>query len=86
MFGWDTTGFFRYTHPEHPVASLFVLQFGANTGYAIAPLEKLFFEAGLELAEGNPALIHLGYPDYDRGRPAPHPKPSRAQFAITPSP
>jgi len=51
------------------VASLFILQFGANTGYAIAPLEKLFFEAGLELAEGNPALVHFAYPDYDRGRP-----------------
>ena len=52
------------------VASLFIFHCGANTGYAIAPLEKLFYEAGLELAQGNPALIHFAYPDYDRGQPA----------------
>jgi len=51
------------------VASLFILHFGTNTGYAIAPLEKLFFEAGLELAGGDPTFIHFAYPDYDRGRP-----------------
>jgi len=39
------------------VASLFLLHFGSNTGYAIAPLEKLFFEAGLELAEGDDAPV-----------------------------
>jgi len=53
-----------------PLPSLFIFHCGANTGYAIAPLEKLFYEAGLELAQGNPALIHFAYPDYDRGRPA----------------
>jgi len=52
-----------------PLPSLFIFHCGANTGYAIAPLEKLFYEAGLELAEGNPALVHFAYPDYDRGRP-----------------
>ena len=51
------------------VGSLFIIHCGANRGYAIAPLEKLFYEAGLELAEGNPALVHFAYPDYDRGRP-----------------
>ena len=53
-----------------PLPSLFIFHCGANTGYAIAPLERLFYEAGLELAEGNPALIHFAYPDYDRGQPA----------------
>ena len=53
-----------------PLPSLFIFHCGANTGYAIAPLEKLFYEAGLELAQGNPALIHFAYPDYDRGQPA----------------
>jgi len=53
-----------------PLPSLFIFHCGANTGYAIAPLERLFYEAGLELAEGNPALVHFAYPDYDLGRPA----------------
>jgi glycosyltransferase involved in cell wall biosynthesis len=51
------------------VASVFLLHFGSNTGYAIAPLERLFYEAGLELAGGDARLVHFGYPDYANGYP-----------------
>jgi glycosyltransferase involved in cell wall biosynthesis len=46
---------------------LFILHCGSNTGYAIEPLERLFFEAGLFFTDGNPAHIHFAYPEIDKG-------------------
>ncbi len=54
---------------EPPLCSLFVFHVAPNTGYAIAPLEKLFYGAGLELAGGDPAKVHFAYPALHRGRP-----------------
>jgi len=42
---------------------------GANIGYAIAPLEALFYLLGLELAGGDAASIHFTYKNFIRGRP-----------------
>lgn len=53
-----------------PIASLFVLHCSSNTGYAIAPLENLFYEAGLKLAGGDPQRVHFAYSSLERGRPA----------------
>ncbi len=54
---------------NQPVSSMFLMQFGSNTGYALAPLEQLFFESGVELAGGDPARVHLGYTDFAKGHP-----------------
>jgi glycosyltransferase involved in cell wall biosynthesis len=52
-----------------PLSTLFLQQFGANAGYARGPLERAFYEVGLELAQGDSRLLHFGYPDFDKGRP-----------------
>lgn len=53
-----------------PLAStLFLFHLGSNAGYAIAPLEKLFFRTGLELAGGDAGLVHFAYRDLTRGLP-----------------
>jgi len=54
---------------QMPISSLFILHFGANTGYAIAPLEELFFDTGLELAGGDVGRVHFAYPNFDKGYP-----------------
>jgi glycosyltransferase involved in cell wall biosynthesis len=46
-----------------------VLHVGANAGYAITPLESMFFDAGVELAEGNANLVHFAYRNLEKGRP-----------------
>src|SRR5262245_47502228 len=51
------------------ISSLFVIQFGSNVGYAIAPLETLFYEVGVQLAEGDTDLVHFAYRDVANGRP-----------------
>ena len=51
------------------ISSLFVIQFGSNVGYAIAPLETLFYEVGVQLAEGDTDLVHFAYRDVTNGRP-----------------
>ena len=51
------------------VSSLFLLHTGSNVGYAIAPLETLFYEAGLQLGDGDPERVHFGYRDLDSGHP-----------------
>lgn len=50
-------------------SSLFVIQFGSNVGYAIGPLEALFFELGLHLGNGNAGLVHFAYRDLEKGHP-----------------
>jgi glycosyltransferase involved in cell wall biosynthesis len=52
------------------LSSLYVLHCPANTGYAIARLESLFYDAGLELAGGDPTKVHFAYPNLDMGLPA----------------
>ncbi len=52
------------------ISSLFALHTRSNTGYAIAPLERLFYEAGLELAGGDAARVHFSYRSLGGGRPA----------------
>lgn len=54
---------------EGPCASLFLSHIGTNSGYAVVSLEKLFYDVGLELADGNTNLVHFGYPDFTRGFP-----------------
>lgn len=52
-----------------PVSSLFVMHVGTNTGYAIEPLERMFYRAGLDLGRGNPGRVHFAYPDFEKGKP-----------------
>lgn len=54
---------------KETIATLFVMPFGTGTGYALAPLAQTFYEVGLELAAGDPRLVHFGYPDFDGGHP-----------------
>ena len=51
------------------IPSLFLFHLGSNPGYAISPTEKLFYSVGLELACGDPSLVHFGYRNLDRGQP-----------------
>lgn len=51
------------------VSSLFLFHVGSNTGYAIAPLERLFYKVGLALAQGDSRKIHFAYPNLDNGLP-----------------
>ncbi len=51
------------------VRSLFLLPFGSNPGYAISPLEALFYETGLDLGDGSPACVHFGYQNFLGGKP-----------------
>jgi hypothetical protein len=61
---------------EFPISSLFLFHTDANTGYAIGPLENLFYGIGLEFAAGNPSLVHFGYKRLDTG----HPRSLPAEF------
>ncbi len=49
--------------------SLFLFHTGSNEGYAIAPLETLFYEVALEIAGGHPSRVHFGYRNFDKGHP-----------------
>jgi glycosyltransferase involved in cell wall biosynthesis len=49
------------------IPMLFLIHCRSNTGYAIEPLEKLFYEIGLAFTENNPQHIHFGYPDISHG-------------------
>jgi glycosyltransferase involved in cell wall biosynthesis len=46
---------------------LISLHVGSNTGYAIGPLELLFYRMALNLAGGDSARIHYAYPSMSRG-------------------
>jgi glycosyltransferase involved in cell wall biosynthesis len=62
----------KFTSPDFtdsPIASLFLFHTHSNTGYAIAPLESLFYKIGLELAAGNRSRVHFGYRSLDNGHP-----------------
>ena len=51
------------------VRSLFLLPFASNPGYAISPLEVLFYETGLELADSDSSCVHFGYQSFLGGHP-----------------
>lgn len=40
---------------------------GSNVGYAIAPLERTFYEMALSLCDGDPSRVHFAYKHMDRG-------------------
>jgi glycosyltransferase involved in cell wall biosynthesis len=50
------------------ISTLVLLKYPTNTGYAIASLERLFYSAALELANGDSTRIHFTYPSV-AGRP-----------------
>jgi glycosyltransferase involved in cell wall biosynthesis len=52
-----------------PASSLFLFHFPSNTGYALAVLERTFYEVGLELAGGDSGRVYFGYPDISTGPP-----------------
>ncbi len=51
------------------IASLFLIPFGTNVGYAISALESLFFAAGVELADGDASAVHFAYQGFQKGHP-----------------
>jgi glycosyltransferase involved in cell wall biosynthesis len=46
------------------------MKWPSNIGYAIAPLERLFFDAALQLAGNDVGRVHFAYPDLAQGPPA----------------
>jgi glycosyltransferase involved in cell wall biosynthesis len=62
-------------------AILILLHCGSNTGYAIGPLERTFFEMAMALCEGDEARIHFGYPTMKAG-PSPTMPPHFSQYLI----
>lgn len=51
------------------ISSLFLIPFGTNVGYAISSLETLFYQAGVELAQGDQSRVHFAYQGFQKGRP-----------------
>ncbi len=51
------------------IRSLFLFHTNSNVGYAIAPLETLFYEVALEITGGDPSHVHFGYRSLDTGHP-----------------
>jgi glycosyltransferase involved in cell wall biosynthesis len=52
---------------DTPVSSLFLFHLGSNEGYAMAPLERLFYETALCLAHGDASRVHFAYTELSRG-------------------
>ena len=55
-------------------ASLFLFHTDSNVGYAIGPLETLFYEAALEIAAGDSSRVHFAYRTFENGHPRSLPK------------
>src|ERR1700730_511487 len=53
----------------------------SNTGYAIGPLERLFYDMALKLSAGDRARVHFAYPSMARG-PSPSVPPSFDQYLV----
>jgi glycosyltransferase involved in cell wall biosynthesis len=51
------------------VSTLVWMKWPTNFGYAITALERLFFEVGVTLAEGDLSRVHFAYPDVSPGHP-----------------
>lgn len=47
---------------------LILLHCGSNTGYAIGPLERTFFQMGLDLCDQDVRRVHFSYPSMANGR------------------
>lgn len=60
---------------------LILLHCESNTGYAIGPLEKVFFEMALALCQENRSRIHFSYPSMRRG-PSPTLPADFKQYAV----
>jgi glycosyltransferase involved in cell wall biosynthesis len=56
------------------VSSLFLFHTVSNVGYSIEPAERLFYEVGLDLAKGDPSLIHFAFKNLEGGHPRSLPK------------
>jgi glycosyltransferase involved in cell wall biosynthesis len=51
------------------LTTLVLIRWPTNIGYAITPLERLFFETGLTLAGGDASRVHFGYASLAAGHP-----------------
>ena len=49
---------------------LIALHFGSNIGYAIAPLERTFYEMAMVLVDNDESRVHFSYQNLEKGRPA----------------
>lgn len=58
---------------------LVLLHCGSNVGYAIAPLERTFYQMALTLSRGDPSRVHFAYKHMERG-PTPS-MPANLQYA-----
>lgn len=54
---------------KEPLSILFGFHEGSNKGYALAHYERIFYEAGLQIAGNRLELLHFSYKNYERGRP-----------------
>lgn len=60
---------------------LILLHCQSNTGYAIGPLERTFFNMALALCDGNTSRIHFAYPSMKNG-PSPTLPAEFKQFSV----
>lgn len=60
---------------------LILLHCESNTGYAIGPLEKVFFEMALSICDGDRSRIHFAYPSMRKG-PSPTLPTDFRQYAV----
>src|SRR5687768_9670753 len=61
---------------------LIILHCESNTGYAIAPLEAIFFRMALELCDQDASRIHFAYPSMEKGPTDTLPKDFRQYLVI----
>jgi glycosyltransferase involved in cell wall biosynthesis len=66
----EELGMNSYDAAAAPIASLFMLHTESNVGYAIAPLERLFFETGLALSDNDQSQVHFSYKSLATGKPS----------------
>jgi glycosyltransferase involved in cell wall biosynthesis len=52
------------------VSTLVLMKWATDAGYAITPLERLFYEIGVILAQGDAGRVHFGFTDLSPGPPA----------------
>ena len=61
-----------------PVNTLVVMSFESNIGYAIAPLERMFYRLGLQLGGDDPTSVHFAYRGMSKGPPETLPQGAQA--------
>lgn len=52
------------------LSTLVLMKWATDAGYAITPLERLFFETGVSLAHGDESRVHFGFTSLAPGPPA----------------